>query len=190
MPADLASQKNGKLGPCNLTTVYFRGVGHLSVHPLAARAWNAMAFQCWAETGYSLSTTGAYRSYDAQVTLFNQRMSAVYNPLTCTLTTRTWNGKKYWLKRGQAACSTPGDSNHGWGIAIDSAIYDGARVVGITSNAKVWAWIQAHAVEFGWSWEGAAPGKPGWEPWHLRYVRAENIPQRVKDVEALTGAAA
>ena len=81
MPSDLAGVANGRLGPCNLTTVFFVGVGHLSMHPLAARAWNAMTAICKAETKADLSTTGTYRSFDAQLQLFNQRYTPTYLPL-------------------------------------------------------------------------------------------------------------
>ena len=195
MPSDLAGVPNGRLGPCNLTTVFFVGVGHLSMHPLAARAWNAMTAICKAETKADLSTTGTYRSFDAQLQLFNQRYTPTYLPLRNVLTNqRTYQGKTWYLRRGCAPAATPGTSNHGWGIAIDTAIaaptYDPTakawvtKIVGITADPKVWQWVQANAMSFGFGWEGARPGMPGWEPWHLRYWAGDRIPKRVLDVEA------
>jgi len=192
MPADLRNVQNGKLPFTLLTPVYFPGVGHLSLHPQAARAWNAMAVVCFAETGVKLSTTGTYRSYDAQVQVFNQRMSPVYNPITCTTTTRTWNGKRYWLKRNCSPVAVPGTSNHGWAIAIDTAIHAPGKVLPITSNLTVWRWLQRNAAGFGWSWEGVKvpgnwePGQvapAGFEPWHIRYVAGDRTPKRVLEVE-------
>ena len=197
MPSTLHGVQNGRLPFTLLTPVYFPGVGHLSLHPLAARAWNAMAVVCYAETGIKLSTTGTYRSYAAQEQLFLQRMSPIYNPITCSLTTRRWNGKTWWLKRRQAPVATPGTSNHGWGLAIDTGIATTGKVAPITSNLTVWRWLSRNAVSFGWSWEGAKvpgnwePGQvapAGFEPWHLRYVSGDAVPQRVLDVEAFLSA--
>ena len=74
----------------------------------------------------------------------------------------------------------PGYSNHGWGIAFDIAWFIASKIVNVQTNAVGWQWVQNHAVEFGFSWEGAMPGQPGFEAWHLRYVCAENIPARVQ----------
>jgi LAS superfamily LD-carboxypeptidase LdcB len=179
---------NGKLTPCQLTAVYFPGVGHLSLYPTAARALNAMALQCHADTGATLSTTGTYRTYDQQVQLFNQRMSPTYNPVTCTTTTRVWNGKKYWLKRGKAPCAVPGNSNHGLGLADDMGwwIGGGKPVQGITSNSAGWKWIQDHAVSYGFSWEGDLAG-PNFEPWHIRYVLGDKVSPAVLATEKKLG---
>jgi LAS superfamily LD-carboxypeptidase LdcB len=192
-PTNLVGVPNGQLPFTLLKPVYFPGVGHLSLHPQAARAWNAMAVVCFAETGQKLSTTGTYRSYDQQVQLFNQRMSPIYNPITCTTTTRFWNKKRYWLKRGFAPCATPATSTHGWALAVDTAIAGPSKVLGITTNLSVWRWLSRNAVSFGWSWEGVKvpgnwePGQvapAGFEPWHIRYVAGDTTPQRVLDVEA------
>lgn len=195
MPRDLTGVANGHLGPCNLTTVFFPAVGHLSLHPLAARAWHAMTAVCKAETSVDLTTTGTYRSYDAQLQLFLQRYTDSFIPLRNVVTNqRTWQGKTWWLRRGMAPAAVPGTSNHGWAIANDIAIaakvYDAAskswkqKVIGITADAKIWNWVQANAMSFGFGWEGARPGQPGWEPWHLRYWAGDRVPQRVLDVEA------
>lgn len=201
LPSNLVGQSNGKLGPCQLKPYHFAGVGDLSLHTLAADAFGAMSLVCLSETGFTLSVSSAadaYRSYDQQVRGFTQRMSAIYNPITCTTTTRTWNGKKYWLKRGYAPVATPGTSNHGWGLAIDTAVYAYGKdaqgvfrpmIQGITVFKQVWDWVQENAVDFGFSWEGAKPGTKGWEPWHLRYVTGDQVPARVKAVQDWIAAA-
>ena len=51
MPADLAGQKNGQLGPCVLVAHHFPGEGDMSLHHLAKRAFEAMAFRLWTDTG-------------------------------------------------------------------------------------------------------------------------------------------
>jgi LAS superfamily LD-carboxypeptidase LdcB len=210
MPADLKGQANGKLGPCSLESVYFPAVGHLSLHPHAARSWNLMAGICFAETGVKLSTTGTYRTYEQQLRLFQARYTDSYLPIrNVTTSQRTWQGKTWYLRRGNAPAAAPGTSNHGWALAIDTAIaktsWDAAaqknvtKIVGITSDLKAWNWLVANAVAYGWSWEGTKvapdwkPGQPaaaGWEPWHLRYVAGDVTPKRILDVEAWLAAAA
>lgn len=188
MPADLKGQANGKLGPCHTKAVYFPGLGYAGLHTLAARAWELLAIMCHAETGVKLTTTGggAYRSYDQQLSAFQTRMTLNFDPNVNRdpAITRTWNGQTWYLRKGYAPVASPGTSNHGWGLAIDSAIFKDGRILGITSDARVWKWLQDNAVSFGFSWEGARPGQPGWEPWHIRYVAGDKIPQRVLDIEA------
>jgi hypothetical protein len=204
MPASLTGQSNGKLTPSNLTPVLFRGVGHLSFHPVAARSWNLMSALCTADTKSTMSTTGTYRTYDQQLQLFLARYTDSYLPVRNVSTSkRTWQGKVWYLRRGYAPCATPGTSNHGWALAIDTAIarstYDPVakvnvtKIIPITADLPVWRWLVNNAVSFGWSWEGVRvpgnwmPGDPapaGFEPWHLRYVAGDVVPQRILDIEA------
>lgn len=175
---------NGKLNPCDLQPVWCPGSGYKSMLPVAKRAWDAMVLACFLETGLQLSSTGIYRSYDRQLELFNERYRKLYNPLTCTLDNkRTWNGTTYYKLRGVAPVAVPGTSNHGLGIASDACWFLGGRVMSITAVPAGWAWITAHAEEFGFGWEGARPGQKGWEPWHLRHVLGNDVSRRVKDVE-------
>lgn len=186
-PADLADQKNGELGPCSLESIYFVGAGHASLHKATARAWNALAVACLKATGKKLTVTSvadAYRSLQQQTDVFIARYRKVYNPLTCTLEhQRVWNGVRYYKLRNVAPVAVPATSNHGWGLAVDAAIWSSAtnQRVGITSNAAVWQWLQANAVRFGFSWEMQI------EPWHLRYYAGDKVPQAVLDVEKALG---
>jgi hypothetical protein len=177
--------KNGALTPCQLAPVYLPGHGLGSLHPVTVRAWNVFATMCHVETGAMLTAVSlgdCYRSYDAQLRVFNQRYTSTYLPVRNVLTDRrTAPDGTVWFKRaGVVAVASPGTSNHGLGIAIDCAIWDGTKVVGITSNSKVWAWVKAHAVEYGFSWEGS---KPDAEPWHLRHVWGDTLSPKALDVE-------
>jgi LAS superfamily LD-carboxypeptidase LdcB len=175
-PADLANQSNGQLAPSVLVLTTFAGRGQGSQHALAARAWSALAAAARIECGATLtvtSTSDVYRTYEAQEALFRRRYQDSYNPLTCTLKSKMWNGVKWWQLRGVAMAAVPGTSNHGWGLAVDAALWTGSGVASITSNAKSWAWLQANAVRFGWSWEVQS------EPWHIRYYAGDKVPAAV-----------
>lgn len=188
--------QNGKLTPCDLEAVWFPGVGHLSLHKHTARAFKMMQVVCYGDLKLHMSGTGAYRSYESQVALFLQRYTDTYLPLrNVTTSTRTYQGKTWYLRRGMAPAASPGTSNHGYGIAIDLGWWTGVNapglsdIAGITSKANGWKWLQDNAESFGFSWEGAKPGQAGWEPWHLRHVVGNDVTQRVKDVERFLGIA-
>lgn len=88
--------------------------------------------------------------------------------------------KRWYRLKDVVPVATPGTSNHGWGIAIDVAEWNGRSIVGITAS-KAWPWLKANAVSFGFSWEWSAETK---EPWHIRHLHGNDVSQRVKDVEA------
>lgn len=180
MPADLAGQSNGKLSatllkPVNPNTAWV-------MHKTAARAWEALRATAW-KAGVQLSVSGnPYRSYEQQVNLFKQRYTSTYDPGLNTLEDqRTWNGVKYYKRIGVAAVAVPGTSNHGWGLAVDTALdADGDLAFewppkSLSSTAL--NWLLANASKFGFSWELQS------EPWHIRYITGDKIPQAVLDFE-------
>ncbi|AEI10856.1 M15 family metallopeptidase [Cellulomonas gilvus] len=72
----------------------------------------------------------------------------------------TCRATKGWL------CASPGTSNHGTGIAVD--LGGGAQTFGTAQ----YAWLSAHAGEYGWenpAWAQPSGSKP--EPWHWEYTR-------------------
>lgn len=174
MPADLAGQTNGKLNTDLLVTV--EGGGRL--HHLTARAWNALVADAWTAVQLPLTYTygGTYRSYGDQETLFRSR----YTPNGPGGGCKTWNGVR-WCKKNSnlATAAVPGTSNHGWGLAVDSAwdkdLSDGLGPDDATyiSSHPGWQWLLVNAEEYGFSWELQS------EPWHLRYVAGDNVPAAV-----------
>lgn len=158
-PADVAGHKPGRLPEAILAKV---DGGKL--HWRAANAWKAMKAAAAAE-GVELKPTSAgdlYRSYDAQLTAFNQRYVDHEIP---GQSTRTFEGKKYWLKKGMAPLAAPGTSQHNSGLACDVHTASGARL----------QWMIANCAKFGWSWEVVPE-----EPWHIRYTEGDNVPEAVK----------
>lgn len=193
-PADLVNAPNGRLQTPPLTKVDFPGRPGGLLHTLAARAFRALAAECLKATGVTLtvtSTADAYRTFDRQWQTWFSRYHEV-NPITYAVTPssrrkRWMNGPSYgkgtyWAKTQQAdgswpadaAC--PGESNHGWGLALDVCEWTGKGVKGIAGSAA-WPWLLANAARYGFSWENQS------EPWHIRYVRGDNVPQAVLDYE-------
>ena len=174
LPKDLKGIEPGKL-PANLLRPV---AGGGKMHWIAACAWTAMVEKAKAE-GVELKPTSAgdtYRSYDSQKAGFLQRYQLEAIP---GQSTKTFEGKTWYLKKGMAMLATPGKSQHNLGLAVD---------VHSASEPKRLNWLVANVKEFGFSWE-VVPS----EPWHLRYVSGDNAPASVKawmDANGVTAPAA
>jgi LAS superfamily LD-carboxypeptidase LdcB len=96
---------------------------------------------------------------------FYQRYTDKPNKKLMKQQPRIYKGKAWYLKKGMAPMAVPGTSNHNWGIAIDIANASGKRL----------DWLLANAHRFGFSWELQS------EPWHLRMVCGDNVPEAVKE---------
>ena len=166
LPISLKNVEPGKLHPSLLRKIPQGG----QLHYLAADAWNAMVDAAKAD-GVELKPTSSgdtYRSYDSQKAGFLQRyqLEPVANQ-----STKTFEGKTWYLKRGMAMMATPGKSNHNLGLAVD---------IHTAGEKKRLNWLIANVRKFGWSWE-VVPS----EPWHIRYTEGDQVPQAVKEWLAL-----
>jgi hypothetical protein len=163
LPWVLVGQQNGTLPDSILTQVAGQGDGPIvRLVDVAARAWTALSEDCHLATGHTVQTTGtadSYRTLAQQRALFLDRYTLTYLP---NRPTKEWQGRTYWLKPNEATAAVPGTSNHGLGLAVD-----------IASVSAVMAWLLAHALDYGWSWELES------EPWHLRYYPGDIIPPAV-----------
>lgn len=161
LPKDLKGIEPGKL-PANL----LRAVpGGGKMHWIAASAWSAMVEKAKA-AGVELKPTSSgdtYRTYESQKSGFLSRYQL--EPVVGT-STKSFEGKTWYLKKGMAMLATPGKSQHNLGLAVD---------VHSASEPKRLNWLIANVKEFGFSWE-VVPS----EPWHLRYVNGDNVPASVK----------
>jgi len=160
LPSDLKGVIPGKLPEHLLVPA----VGGGRLHHIAAQAWAAMVAKAKSE-GIILKPTSSgdcYRSYAAQLAGFKQRY--VLEPIAGT-STKSFEGKTWYLKKGMAMLATPGKSQHNLGIAVD---------VHSASEPKRLAWLIANVKEFGFSWE-VVPS----EPWHIRYVCGDSLPVAV-----------
>lgn len=172
-PAGFDQFGNGAIPTSEMTAV--QGGSHL--HKTAARAWNALAAEARTQ-GMYLTYTGTYRSFEQQESLFFSR----YTTSPVSSSAKTYQGRTYFLIPGNAMAATPGASNHGWGLAIDTA-YDTqwppspsrARYI---AGSPAWPWFFGEGVrKYGFSFEVSS------EPWHIRYVAGDRLPAAVLDQE-------
>jgi hypothetical protein len=105
-PTDLTGQQNGYLTANILRTIQ-KPSGQLEKH--AATAWNCLQLAAYFN-GLTLNQVGAYRTYNQQLAMFNDRYSIKdYGRKPQVI--RIWQGRKYYLKPGKAPSSTPGNSD-------------------------------------------------------------------------------
>ena len=128
-PADLDGVSNGRLPDHLLVTVEMPGAD-TRCHPQFARALRALMHDCRAATGVDLTNVGHYRSFESQVALLRQRY------VRGAAGTRFWDGS-WWRRVSGAPVATPGHSDHGWGLAIDGAVWDhgAGRAVAVHGSA-------------------------------------------------------
>lgn len=160
MPADLKGVQPGRLPDALLRPA----VGGGKLHWLAAAAWAAMVEKAKAD-GVELKPVSAgdtYRTYDSQLAVFKQRYTKEPNGNS----TRTFEGVKWYKKDPKlASLAAPGTSQHNSGLAVDVHTASGARLKWLIDNVKT----------FGFSWEVVPE-----EPWHIRYVCGDAVPEAVK----------
>ena len=163
-PSDLKGCKPGEI-PANLLRA-IEGKGKL--HHLAADCYEAMDAAANAE-GIDLSPTSqadTYRSLETQEYGFYQRYTDTPNKKQMKQKPKVYKGKAWYLKSPKLApMAVPGTSMHNYGLAIDIANASGKRL----------DWLLANAQRFGFSWELQS------EPWHLRMVCGDNVPDAVKE---------
>jgi hypothetical protein len=176
LPADLVGQPNGRIPAELLVDVGPSGL----LHHLAARAWKALVADA-AANGLPLTYTygGTYRTLAAQTVLFESR----YVPGGAGGGCKFYKGQQ-WCKKSAnlATAAVPGTSNHGIGLAIDSAAGVHPQSATSISSHPQWSWFRANVERYGFSWELQS------EPWHIRYVTGDTVPQAVLDYETPTPA--
>lgn len=165
LPADLIGVRNGKLSDELLQPVPGWGTGQ-RLHRHAARAWQALHAAAHA-AGLPLTCTDTYRPLAEQESLFRARYSPNY---IAGRPSKRWHGQTWWLLPGNATAATPGNSNHGLGLAVDVALELDGDPEPESLNDTGLSWLLAHAPAYGWSWELQS------EPWHLRFVAGDTTP--------------
>ena len=109
--------------------------------------------------GQNFPLSSAWRSYDTQKLLFEQRYTPKAKGGGEFCDVRTWNGTRYVRTSDLGSAAIPGTSNHGKGQAIDVPGFEGF-------DDPVRLQLLALAKDFGWSdKEGCSVN----ERWHLTY---------------------
>ena len=155
LPSNLVGVEADKLP----STMLIKVAGGGFLHPKAAKAWNALVAKA-ASDGIELKPTSAgdlYRSYEVQKRGFLTRYQT--EPIEGA-STRKFENKVWYLKKGNAPLASPGTSNHNLGIAIDVA----------NAHGKVLNWMKANIEAYGFSWELQE------EAWHIRLVCGDDLP--------------
>lgn len=151
LPTILAGHANGELPDDVLVDV---GGGQLLVRD-AAWSWIDMR-NAAARDGVLLVIDNAYRSLARQTEIFLARYTRTPNPAVSPV---YWNGAAYWKLPGAITAAVPGQSNHGYGLAVDL----------LRTDAQV-AWLTDHAHQWGFS--GELPE----ETWHWRRHAGDYVP--------------
>jgi len=141
------------------------------LHWLAADAYHALRAKAFADGIRPFRPTSAGDTYRTLAIQRNGFLARYQLGPISGASTRTWEGKKWYLKPGFAPMASPGSSNHNLGIAVDIFQASGERL----------EWLLNNALAFGWSWELQS------EPWHIRYVAGDNVPEPVKLWKATSG---
>ena len=150
LPSTLTGHANGELPDDVLVDV---GGGQL-LERNAAASWRDMA-QAASRDGVLLTIDNAYRSLARQEEFFRARY-VTYD--TGSGESHMWNGQRWWRLPNAITAAVPGQSNHGYGLAVDL----------LKTDAQV-AWMTEHAAEWGWSAELQS------EPWHWHRFAGDYI---------------
>ena len=181
LPKEVEKVGNGKLTDKMKKKVKCGGVMWTG----AADAFNAM-YDAALAAGHKLRNIGDYRPFEGQLSMFMDRYDQ--NPTgRKPEVTRTYQGKKWYLKKGKSPSGTPGTSNHGFGLAIDLAVDAKGKIVGI-GGTKAYAWMTENAPNYGFYLQGTptkpdGKANPEYEAWHWQYCIGD------KQAPALSGSA-
>lgn len=172
MPSDLVDQPNGRLDPSILRRVHERG----QLHHKTVRAWAAFVAAASANRlPLTFTYGGMYRPYADQENLFRQRYTTSY---ISGASRKWWNGQWWYLRPNNAMAAVPGTSNHGLGLAIDVAFGTDPSNATPIATSPLFGWFRDNAIAYGFSFETQS------EPWHIRYVAGDTLPDAVKKYEA------
>lgn len=125
----------------------------------AAASWNRAVADVKRRTSIDLRVRGWNRTYQEQVDFYLQRhrLARAGERACCS-----WRGRRY-VFTGTAHAAPPGESNHGWGLAVDVVDFG---AVGQWNNPRR---VKAFPIlaEHGWT-DTEGRGRIQ-EPWHLVY---------------------
>lgn len=141
---------------------------------LDERVVDAFVNMCEAalDDGIALKSISAYRTYNYQNTLYNNRVQRCVN-------------EGYSREEAKQVAATivaiPGTSEHHLGLAVDINSVEQSF-----EDTKAFRWLQEHAEDYGfimrYSKEKKSITKIIYEPWHYRYVGVEHA-KRINELD-------
>ncbi|HAG68943.1 MAG TPA: D-Ala-D-Ala carboxypeptidase VanY [Lachnospiraceae bacterium] len=126
-------------------------------------------FDAAKEDGIELMICSAYRSYERQTTLFNNKLDKLIGAGMCYLDA---------FRTASYSVTIPGTSEHQLGLALDIITPDYTALDSGFADTEAGKWLKENAAEYGFILRYPA-GKEYitgiiFEPWHFRYVGVEN----------------
>jgi LAS superfamily LD-carboxypeptidase LdcB len=174
MPPSLAKVPNGKMDAALLAKVKCGG----QMWTTAAKSFNAL-YDAALAAGIELKNIGDYRPLEPALKLFLDRYSKEDKGRKPQVT-RTYEGVTWYLKPGMAPCSTPGKSNHGWGLAIDLGVEIKGKIESLSAHPKMLKWMCTNGPKYGFYLQGSDPKSAEFEAWHWQYAIADKVPPALK----------
>ena len=169
LPVGIAPEQNGVMPVKQLKKI--GDGGHLYID--TARAWLAMV-RAAAQDNISLTLNNrvdAYRNIGTQIKIFKERFEPVesQDALPADAVTVKYDGKVWTLKPTATYVEVPGESAHGYGLAVD---------IQNAESEEVKAWLDKNAAQFGFFKEYDSKRH------YFLYVKSrEEIPARVLEIE-------
>lgn len=104
--------------------------------------------------GINFKINSAYRTYDDQARVFKTNCSNAIGTGRCQ------------VKPGENEAAQAGTSNHGYGLAVDLANLNGAK---LQTFMPEYVWMKNNASRFGFKRLPFAGKSENWEAWHWEY---------------------
>ena len=169
LPNDITPEQNGIITADRMRKIYCGGM----LYADAARSWRAMV-RAAALDDIFLSVnqaSGAYRDIIRQRKMFAERFVEVKEPSSDDAICVEFEGKLLQLKTGAEYVEIPGQSSHGFGLAIR---------IGNIDEKEVAEWLDRNAEQFGFVREY------DFMPSRFVYIKSrEPIPERVLEIETI-----
>jgi len=175
VPAELLKFGNGKLPPSRLGIIKCGGAMYT---PIALK-FNELYVAALA-AGHKLRNVGDYRSFEAQLGLFkeryrpaedkdwaNKKKGILNDPERVK---RTYENETWLLRTGFSPCSTPGKSNHGYGLAVDVGVDKAGKLKALGSDPEAVEWMCDNAPDFGFYLQSDDATSREFEIWHWQYA--------------------
>jgi hypothetical protein len=158
--------ENGYVPRAVLAPLDGENYGDAELRRDAAEAWNRARADVKARTGIVLTVRGWNRTIAEQERFFFERYDEQATGSGPFGDVRWYKGVRY-VRTSGAPAAIPGNSNHGWGLAVDIDDFGAYRTLGNDRSAKATPILERH----GWTDdEGSSIG----EPWHRVYKPASD----------------